>query len=129
MRAPALLTVDAIINLVLGALLLVFPSGLVAALGIPESRPAFYPSLLGSVLVGIGIALLIERLQGTAGLGLEGAVSINLCGGAVLAGWLLFGSLSLPTRGQVFLWALVVVLVGVSALELVALVRGASRAT
>ncbi len=46
-------------------------------------------------------------------------------GGVVLAAWLLFGSLALPMRGNVILWALVVVLVGISTLEPFA--RGSRR--
>lgn len=115
-----LLIADAIINLALGILLVIFPRHLVAALGIPGAEVAFYPGILGAVLVGIGIALIIERIRGSSGLGLAGAVTINLCGGLVLAAWLLFGSLDLPVRGLVFLWALVAVLVGISTLELVA---------
>lgn len=123
MRSSALLTADAVINLALGALLLVFPTGLVSALGIPAAEPAFYPSILGAVLFGIGIALVVERVRGASGLGLAGAISINLCGGLVLAGWLVFGALALPLRGRLLLWALVVVLVGISSLELVASLR------
>ena len=122
MRSTALLTVDAIINLALGALLAVFPSGLVSALGIPDADVAFYPSILGAVLFGIGVALLIER-RGSAGLGLAGAISINLSGGFVLAAWLASGSLSLPVRAQLLLWGLVVVLFGISGLELAAQAR------
>ena len=118
-----LLTVDAVINLVLGVLLVVFPGHLVSALGIPSTEVAFYPSILGAVLFGIGIALLIERARGGSGLGLAGAVSINLCGGAALIAWLLFGSLSVPARGRLLLWALAVLLVGLSSLELAAHVR------
>ncbi|MDH3588176.1 MAG: hypothetical protein OEQ74_02105, partial [Gammaproteobacteria bacterium] len=114
-----LLIVDAIINLVLGAGLILFPAPIVEWLGIPGAEPAFYPGILGGVLFGIGIALLRERHYGTGGLGLWGALSINLCGGLVLAGWLLFGGLVLPLRGLVFLWALVAVLVGISAFEAV----------
>ena len=123
MGSPTLLTVDAVINLALGVLLVLFPARLVSALGIPNAPMAFYPSMLGSVLVGIGIALLIERARGMSGLGLAGAVSINLSAGLVLAGWLIWGSLSLPIRGQVVLWALVGILVGISSLEFVAQAR------
>jgi len=108
MNASSLLTLDAIINLVLGVLLIVFPSGLVSILGIPNVEVAFYPSILGGVLFGTGIALLIQHVRGSSGLGLEGAISINLSGGLVLAGWVLFGALSLPLRGRILLWALVV---------------------
>ena len=114
-----LLLIDAIINLVLGVLLMFFPSSLVEALGVPRADSAFYPSILGAVLFGIGIALLVERSIG-GGLGIVGAVSINFCGGIVLGFWLVFGDLELPFRGLVFLWGLVVVLVGISAIEILA---------
>ncbi len=114
-----LLLVDALINLLLGVLLLFFPARLVETLGIPAAEHSFYPSILGAVLFGIGLALLIQR-KSASGLGLAGAIAINLCGGIALAFWLLFGSLALPTRGFVGLWALVAVLVGLSAVELVA---------
>ena len=72
-----LLLVDAIINLLLGVLLLFFPARLVEAIGIPATEQSFYPSILGAVLFGIGVALLIQR-RNDRGLGLTGAVAINL---------------------------------------------------
>jgi len=130
MRSSALLTCDAVINLLLGALLVAFPKSLVSALGMPAAEVAFYPSILGAVLFGIGIALVIERVRGASGLGLYGAISINLSGGLVLALWLVYGGLSLPERGQLLLWLLVLVLVGISSFELVAQLRpGSQRAT
>ena len=122
MKRSSLLIVDGIINLALGALLITFPEMLVSALGVPDAVPAFYPNILGGVLFGIGIALLIERNNqhgGGIGLGLRGAIAINLCGGLVLAAWMLFGNLSLPFRGFVFLWMLVILLVGISFAELI----------
>lgn len=76
---------------------------------------------MGGVLVGIGIALLIECFRGPSGLGglgLGGAIAINLCGGLVLAAWLILGKLSIPLRGKVFLWALVFILLFISVVEL-----------
>lgn len=64
-----LLFIDAVINLVLGCLLVTFPGSVVSALGVPGAESAFYPSILGAVLLGIGIALLIEIVKGR-GLGL-----------------------------------------------------------
>lgn len=116
------LLVDAIINLVLGATLLWFR--LTATwLGIPDSASAFYPMILGGVLFGIGLALLWETFRQDSqpiGLGLGGAVAINLSGGAVLALWLLLGDLGLPARGQAILWSLVIILFSISAVELLA---------
>ena len=127
-----LLTLDGVINLVLGIGLVVFPRALVQALGIPTVESAFYPSVLGGVLVGVGIALLVARFgdrAGAGGLGLTGAVAINLCGGLVLAGWLTFAPLALPLRGLLFLWALVLLLVGLSAFELAHQARSRRRST
>jgi hypothetical protein len=120
LRNPVLL-VDALINMLLGGLILAFPSGLVDLLGIPPTEQSFYPSIFGAVLIGIGLALLLEcmgRPKGLVGLGLGGAVAINLCGGIVLAVWLASGKLTIPTRGQAVLWSLVVILVAISATEL-----------
>lgn len=116
-----LLTIDGLINLILGIVLLIFPSGLVAFLGVPNAQSAFYPNILGGVLVGIAIALFVESWssdQRAVGLGLVGAVVINLCGGLVLASWLLLGDLELPLRGSIFLWGLVAMLIGISSIEL-----------
>ena len=105
-----LLFLDALINLVLGALLIFFPRSLVEVLGIPGVESAFYPSILGAVLFGIGLALLIERGSG-GGLGLRGAVTINLSGGMGLGLWLIFGELEIPLHGQILLWGLTALLV------------------
>jgi len=118
-RKPLFLLVDALIDLALGALLAFFPHCLVTVLGIPSAEPAFYPSILGAVLFGIGVALLIERNRG-GGLGLAGAIAISLSGGVALGLWLLFGSLHLPLRGELVLWGLVVLLVVLSTIEMLA---------
>ena len=114
------LLVDGVINLGLGVALLFFDA-LASRLGVPASDTSFYPMILGGVLFGIGIALVWECLRGeeqVAGLGLGGAIAINLCGGLVLSAWLVFGDLALPMRGQVFLWCLAAVLVLISLVEL-----------
>ena len=121
MNSATLLLVDAGINLGLGLFLLIFPRGIVSLLGIPGSVSRFYPSILGAVLFGIGIALLIQRYAprpGIAGLGLGGAVAINLCGGVALALWLIFGGLTISPLGYLILGALALILVGISAIEL-----------
>jgi hypothetical protein len=123
MSDSALLTIDAAINLALGVLLMFFPRGVMAALGVPVPDTAFYPSILGAVLTGIGLALIVERFRkslGVAGLGLGGAICINLCGAGVLAVWLAGGSLSIPLHGYVFLWGIAIIVLGLSAVELLA---------
>ena len=114
-----LLFIDALVNVILGLLLMFFSRGLIDFFGIPATDSFFYPNILGGVLFGIGIALLVELKDGDwgAGLGLIGAVIINLCGGAVLAAWLLFGKLMIPSGGRIFLWCLVLLLVVLSLIE------------
>ncbi len=88
MNEKTLLLIDAIINLALGALLGIFPKQVIEMLGMPVVEKPFYASIFGGVLFGIGIALLLDRSRektGVRGLGLGGAVAINLCGGLVPA--------------------------------------------
>jgi hypothetical protein len=122
MKEKITLITDAVINLILGILLLAYSPGLVSILGVPPSDNFFYPNILGAVLLGIGIALVIEAFKKSkdkyTGLGLFGAVIINICGGTVLLIWLLSGGLNLPQKGLVFLWTLDVLLLGISFVEL-----------
>jgi len=123
MKRKTTLLVDACINMVLGVLLLAFSPELVCFLGMPASSTRFYPNILGAVFIGITLALVVEAFRESGsekvGLGLIGAICINMCGGVVLAIWLLFGDLAIPLRGQVLLWGLVVVLLVVSLIELI----------
>jgi peptidoglycan/LPS O-acetylase OafA/YrhL len=121
MRFSKVLLVDALINLVLGVLLAVFPRSIVAVLGVPDTDVTFYPSILGAVLIGIAVALVVEyarRADQPAGLGLYGAIAINLCGALFLVGWLLSGRLEIPFQGQLFLWGLAAILIVISLVEL-----------
>ena len=114
------LLIDGIVNLVLGILLLAFPLGVDRLLGLPLPQSNFYATILGGVFFGIGIALLFVacgHAGGIRGLGLGGAIAINLCGGGALAIWLSSDTLSLPLRGEIALWFLVLILIGLSLLE------------
>ena len=131
MNKKITLLIDAAINLLLGILLLAFSPGVVDLLGVPPSDNSFYPTILGGVLVGIAVALTIEALRkepGTfTGLGLTGAISINICGGIVLFLWLLFGDLDLPVKGLIFLWALDFILLFISSIELFITLRDRTK--
>ncbi len=121
MKTSSLLLLDGAINLALGLLLWLVPAFLLSVLGMPRMAPAFFASILGAVLTGIGVSLLVERAGGVAGhhgLGLAGAVAINLTGAIALGGWLLLGRMEMMTRGYVILWILVGILLGISAVEL-----------
>ncbi len=84
---------------------------LVEALGLPAVRLAFFPN-------GIGIALLLARRSGATGLGLDGAIAINLCGAGVVVGWLLVSPDVIPTRGRWTLWTVAAVVIGIGIVEL-----------
>lgn len=96
-----------------------FPLGVAEFLGVPVASTNFYPTILGGVIFGIGIALLIERFgfsRNIRGLGLGGAIAINICGALVLLIWLLSTPLNIPIRGLIILWviAIIVLLVGIA---------------
>ncbi|MCG8435965.1 MAG: hypothetical protein MJA83_18250 [Gammaproteobacteria bacterium] len=121
MPEKTLLLIDSIINLALGILLGVFPEKIIAVIGIPHAPNPFYASVLGGVLFGIGVALLLEiskERTGFGGLGLGGAIAINVCGGFVLMLWLIFGNLAIPIHGRIIMWSLVALLFIISIAEL-----------
>ncbi len=117
-----LLIIDGLVNIILGLLLLSFPLGTAGLLGLPQAGTNFYPTILGGVILGIGIALFIERCgkgRNIHGLGLAGAITINFCGAGVLLIWLLSKSLSLPLKGIVILWIVALVVLGVGLAEVI----------
>ena len=116
-----LLILDGIVNLLLGLLLLLFPFGMAELLGVPDPGLNLYPSLLGAVLFGIGVALLLEAYagkKGIRGLGLEGAIAINLCGSGVLVIWLLVSPFAIPAQGYIILWTIAVLVLAIGFVEL-----------
>lgn len=121
-----LLLIDGIVNIVLGLLLLLFPFGAADFLGAPKSSTNFYPTILGGVIFGVGIALLIERFGEKAnmrGLGLEGAIAINFCGVGVLLIWLLSKPLNIPLKGYITLWTVAIVVLGCGLIETIKKIR------
>ena len=120
MNERDLLTIDAVINLTLSVLLLLVPFGMAGLLDVPVPVSPFYAVILGGVLFGIGLALLVERFKdrvGVSGLGLGGAICINLCGAGVLVVWLLVADHSLPLKGLVILWSIAIIILGLSMVE------------
>ena len=126
MKPSRVLLLDALINFVLGTLLLLlipFSDRLPKLLGVPKIEEVFYPTIMGAVFIGIAIALVVEAYRSTphgfVGLGLGGAIAINLSGGTALVGWLVFGKLEIPLHGKFFLWGLAIILVLISVIELI----------
>ena len=121
MRRSTLLELDGAGNLLLGVVFLAFPAWVSNLLGLPGGESRFYPTVLGAILFGIGVALLLERFRGSrnfTGLGLAGALTINLSFGLALAVWLLSTSVNLTAVGTILMWSLVVILAGISGIEL-----------
>lgn len=126
MNKKITLIIDATINLILAILLLFFSPKIADIFGVPLADSSFYPNILGAVLLGITIALTIEAYRNpinnnSVGLGLTGAICINLCGGFVLLLWLVLGNLDLPIKGKLFLWTLDLILLVISTIELVSI--------
>ena len=118
-----LLLIDGIINLLLGFVLLLFPFGIAKFIGIPESKSSFYPTILGAVIFGIGLSLIIERYgykSQIRGLGLAGAITINLCGSFILIVWLIIDPFNIPLRGYIILWSLALLVLVVGITEIIA---------
>ena len=120
-----LLETDSLINILLGIALLFFPSTTIAFFGLPTTDTVFYVTILGAVLLGIGIALWLERKNDDRwrGLGLVGAVVINLLGGGTVFVWLVIDPFRMPIRGYVVLWVVSIVVVGTAVVEMLALAR------
>ena len=70
-----LLALGSVINIVLGVCLLAIPGRTISFFGLPDADTYFYVTVLGAVLLGIGIALWMERRNEDQwrGLGLFGA--------------------------------------------------------
>jgi hypothetical protein len=122
-KNETLLMIDGIINLLLGIFLLLFPFGISDVLGLPKSNLNFYPTILGGVIFGIGVALLVERYgfkHRIRGLGLGGAIVINICGALVLLIWLIIDPFNIPLRGYIALWSIAIIVLLVGIIEILA---------
>ena len=118
MLTDLLLLANALLFLVMGAILAAIPAATIAAIGLPAAQPGFYRRLLGAALIGIGLALMMTALPaGLSGLGLDGAIAVNLSVAVMLAFLLLTGARKTPAGGKRLLWLLVLVLVALSALD------------
>ena len=113
-----LLISDAMIDLLIGLALVIFPVKIIEFFGLPMFENPFYVIMLGSMLVGIAVALLIDcftpELQG---LGLFGAIIINLCVSIVLLICLATGILNIALKAKIGVILLIIILIGLSCLE------------
>ncbi len=115
-----LLLIDSIVNVAIGLLLLCYPLGIGKILGLPKSEEDFYVLILGAVILGIGIALFIDLKyydKGMRGLGLEGAIAINIIASVVLIIILIFGTLNISDVGLIILWFIGILVFSIGIVE------------
>ena len=117
-----LLTVEILLKLVSGLVLVLAPLSVIKLLGLPRTESGFWPRLLGAVLVGMAIALYLEgRQPGSHGIGLSGCVIVNFSAVSILGGSLALEAGPPSARGRAVVWTLVVLLVCLSVLEIAVL--------
>lgn len=116
-----LLFIDSVVNAAIGVILLCYPLGIGDFLDLPKSNNNFYPVILGAVILGIGIALFIERKyyeRGIRGLGIEGAITINILASSVLIIFLIFSNLNISVLGSIILWFIGILVFIIGVLEI-----------
>jgi hypothetical protein len=114
-----LLWVETLLKLSAAAALLLAPGSVARLLGLPLPGTPFWPRLLGSVLLGLGIASYLHgTLPGGRGLAPAGAIAVNLSAAAVITTMLVMRRGLAARRGRLVLWTTVTVLVLLSLLEI-----------
>ncbi|MGE8942877.1 hypothetical protein ACO2I3_13260 [Leptospira interrogans] len=117
--AQQLLWIEIVLRLIAGVILLILPLVAARVLGLPLPQATLWPRLIGGLMIGMAGAVFLEgSAMSSRGLGLGGLVIINLATAATLAALLVLERASQTKRGRIFLWSLVVSLVGFSLLEL-----------
>jgi hypothetical protein len=114
-----LLWIETLLKGSAGLLLTLAPNGTIRLLGLSPAAHTFWPRLLGILLLGIAGAIFLEGSHpGSHGLGLAGCLIVNFSAVLMLTAVLVFEAGPVSARGRVVMWALVVVLAWLCALEL-----------
>ena len=116
-----LLWLETLLKLVPGVLLALAPLTTLRIIGLPRPDTGFWPRLCGALLVGMAGALFLEGTSRGHGLGLAGAIVINLCGASVLAALLVLDAGPPSRRGRIVVWLIVCLLVTLSVFEIATL--------
>lgn len=102
-----------------GLLLLFVPLTTIKVLGLPGPDTAFWPRLLGALLIALALATYMDvSVRLGHGLGLAGTVVINLTLGLVLAGLLYQKQGPQTRRGRLIMWLLAAGLLGLGLIEI-----------
>ena len=112
------LWIEFLLNFFGGLALVVAPLTTIRVLGLPPVPTGFWPRLVGTLLLGISGALFLEgSVPGSRGLGLAGCLIVNFSAVSIMAAMLVLEAGPPSARGRAFLWALIVLLLWLSALE------------
>ncbi|SOZ35018.1 hypothetical protein [Cupriavidus neocaledonicus] len=108
----AVLFFDALVDLLLGILLLMSPfTTLYAALQLPQPQPALFGQLLGVALVGLSVLLWQAAFNGQLTVPVARTAGyVNLASAVLIIGWMVFLELPLEGAGKIWLPTMAVVL-------------------
>ena len=114
-----LLWIELVTKLAVGLVLLAVPLTAIKVLGLPRPPTAFWPRLLGGLLLGLAAATFMDtNVRLGHGLGLGGSFVINLSSGFTL-GTILFLKQGPDTRrGGAVLWTLAAAIIGLALIEI-----------
>jgi glucose uptake protein GlcU len=114
-----LLWIELVMKLSAGLVLLTIPLTTIKVLGLPRSETAFWPRLLGAVLIGLAAATFMDAsVRLGHGLALGGSFAINVVSALTLCGILTLQKGPTPLRGRIVLWGLVAVLILLAFLQI-----------
>lgn len=107
----------------IGFVMLLFPITAAKIAGLPHGNTAFWPRLFGVAMLGMSAAFAFEGYTqltqniNARGLGLGGAIVINLIAILCLVGTLIFKGV-MTKRGLLLIWSLVLLLILLILLEI-----------
>ncbi len=114
-----LLWIELVAKLAVGLVLLAVPLTAIKVLGLPRPPTAFWPRLLGGVLLGLAAATFMDTTVRLGhGLSLGGSFVINLITGLTLGTMLFLNQGPDTRRGRAILWSLTVALIALSLIEI-----------
>lgn len=125
----AVLFFDALVDLLLGILLLMSPfTTLYAALQLPQPQPALFGQLLGVALVGLSVLLWQAAFNGQLTVPVARTAGyVNLASALLIIGWMVFLELPLEGAGKIWLPTMAVVLLFFAVVQILAAKRVRER--
>lgn len=121
----AVLFFDALLNLLLGVVLLLSPfTTFYSALQFPQPQPAMYGQLLGVALVGLALLLWQATVNGQLTVAVARTVGqVNLASAVLIVAWMLMFDLPVQGAGKIWLPVLAAMLAFFAAVQIPAAKR------